>query len=76
MQELLLTTMSISIVWSNTGVDVPRLKLGNIIMRSRLPDIGRVIIGFNNGGHIVGQEQQLILFEETNRWNIRCLLLQ
>ncbi len=56
--------MSISIVWSNTGVDVPRLELGNIIMRSRLPDIGSVIIGFNNGGHIVGQEQHLVLFGE------------
>ena len=56
--------MSISIVWSNTGDDVPRLKLGNIITRSRFPSIWSVIIGFNNGGHIIGQEQHLVLFEE------------
>lgn len=33
-------------------------------MRSRLPDIGSVIIGFNNDGHIIGQEQHFVLFEE------------
>jgi len=58
--------MSISIVYSNTGVDVPRLKLGNIIMFFR--HIFRhldIIIGFDAVANVIGQEQYLILFKVT-----------